>query len=181
MKPLGFAALLVILQAQRLPPAATVQQQVDVVGEPFVVLEAEKAWLGAEAFWPLATGGDPLTRRYALRAIGRLEDPANVPALLEIGRARDVVIVPAVAEAIVQSLYGFDPERDPGLIAAVSTWFLAITDLNRPESVPIVSPPLGQIRYGTLDQFHAAERRLVKIQERYESAPEKTPGFVWYR
>src|SRR4051812_17435517 len=107
MKALAFAALLVILPAPRLPPAAAGQQQVDVVGEPFVVLEAEKAWLGADAFWPLARAGDPLTRRYALRAIGRLEDPANVPALLEIGRPRDMVIVPAVADAIVQSLYGF--------------------------------------------------------------------------
>ena len=38
------------------------QQQVDAVGEPFTVLNAEKAWLGADAFWPLAKSGDPLIR-----------------------------------------------------------------------------------------------------------------------
>jgi len=45
-------------------------------GEPPEVLNAEKAWAGAEVLMPLVTSGDETVRRYALRAVGRLELPA---------------------------------------------------------------------------------------------------------
>jgi cyclophilin family peptidyl-prolyl cis-trans isomerase len=160
------------MQARPVPPAATAAQQVQLFGEPTVVLDAEKAWLGADAFWPLAkNGGDPITQRYALRAIGRLEDPANVRGLLAIGQLAKGP-VRAAADAIVQSLYKFDPSRDPGLIAAVYTWFLRLAFIpTQPDILPIPGP-LGNVTYQTEDQFHAAERRLIKILEKLENEPQ---------
>jgi cyclophilin family peptidyl-prolyl cis-trans isomerase len=178
-----FAAVIgvfVLAQVPAVPPGAmSVQQQVDLYGEPLIVLNAEKAWLGADAFWPLAKSGDPITQRYALRAIGRLEDPANVRALLAIGQVPKGP-VRAAAEAIVQSLYQFDPDRDPELIAAVHAWFLEIALIEQPGAPAPLSGPLGEIRYRAEDQFHAAERKLIKILEKFESIPRPAEA-VWYR
>lgn len=183
MKPLAaLAVVAAILQVQQVGPGLSVQQQVTLYGEPLIVLNAEKAWLGAEAFWPLAKAGDPLTRRYAIRAIGRLEDPANVPALLAMGKPPDVGVLRApIAEAIVQSLYKFDPERDPDLLAAVHAWFLEIALNEQPGAPNPIPAPLGEIRYRTEDQFHAAERTLIKILEKFESIPSPRPEAGWYR
>ena len=46
------------------------------------VVDAEKAWAGADVLWPLAQTADPATSPHALRALGRLEDPALVPRIL---------------------------------------------------------------------------------------------------
>src|SRR5436305_1208125 len=46
-----------LAQIRALPPAATAAQQVELFGEPTIVLDAEKAWLGAAAVWPLARSG----------------------------------------------------------------------------------------------------------------------------
>ena len=168
------AALVTILQVQQVAPASF-QRQVDLYGEPLIVLNAEKAWLGADAFWPLAKSGDPIVQRYALRAIGRLEDPANVRALLAIGQApRGPARV--AAEAIVQSLYQFAPARDPELIAVVSAWFLSIASPDLPTGIPPTPGPLGNVTYQTEEQFHSAERRLIKILEKREDEP-KAVGF----
>src|SRR5262245_61368626 len=59
---------------------------------------------------------DTELRRYAIRAIGRIEDPANVRRLLALQDSR---FTPA-AEAIAQSLHGFDPQNDPRLLAEVA-------------------------------------------------------------
>jgi cyclophilin family peptidyl-prolyl cis-trans isomerase len=183
MKPIAvLAALVVVLQVRQALSPTTPQQQVESAGEPFIVLNAEKAWLGAEAFWPLARGGDPLTRRYAIRAIGRLEDPANVAALLALGRQPgNVPYVAPIADAIAQSLYKFNPDRDPDLIAAVHAWFLEIALIEQPGAPPPVPMPLGEITYRTEEQFHAAERKLMKILEKFESIPPPRPESIWYR
>jgi cyclophilin family peptidyl-prolyl cis-trans isomerase/HEAT repeat protein len=157
--------------------ADSVGQQVALLGEPVAVLNAEKAWLGADAFWPLARTNDPTIQRYAIRALGRLEDPANVPALLALAETRTPLDTPStisarrtsVADAVAQSLYLFDPNRDPKLIADVAAWFLVIGDPDAPND-PVVSP-LGSIVYGTEEQFHAAERRLLRTRERLEPNP----------
>jgi len=174
----AFAVWLVLLV--HAPMAAGQLRRSEAPGETRAVLDAEKAWLGADAFWPLAKAGDPATRRYALRALGRLEDPANVPGLLALGRSRDA-LTPAVADAIVQSLYGFDPAKDPNLISTVSTWFLAIADTERRGSAALVSLPLGRIKYATDGQFRAAEGRLLETQEKYEFAARTEPEFGWYQ
>ena len=173
----ALAALSVLLQVRVSPPTQTPAAQVRAFGEPLAVLDAEKAWLGADAFWPLARAGDPITQRYALRAIGRLEDPAQVPALLVLGQPPTGPRA-AIAAAIVQSLYKFDPVRDPDLIAAVSKWFLTISDPDLPPApIPL---PLGQVRYATEDQFHTAERRLRAILNKFESTGPPSPAPAWY-
>lgn len=174
----AFAALFVFLQVRVSLPTQTPAEQVRAFGEPIAVLDAEKAWLGADAFWPLARAGDRITQRYAIRAIGRLEDPAQVPALLALGQPPAAPRA-AIADAVVQSLYKFDPVRDPGLIAAVSKWFLTISDPDLP--IAPIPLPLGQIRYATEDQFHAAERRLRAILNKFESTGPPSAAPAWYQ
>jgi hypothetical protein len=70
---------------------------------PAAVVDAERSWAGADALWPLAKSGDAAAARYAVRAIGRLEDPGNVPGLLALGR-QPVPGPAAVAPAVAQSL-----------------------------------------------------------------------------
>jgi hypothetical protein len=176
------AAFVTILQVQQVASAQSLQQQLDLYGEPLVVLNAEKAWLGADAFWPLAKAGDMVTKRYAIRAIGRLEDPANVPELLALGRLPgNVPLVGPIAEAIAQSLYQFDPDRNPDLIAAVHAWFLEIALIEQPGAPPPRPTPLGEITYRTEEQFHAAERKLMRILEKFESIPSPRPESTWYK
>jgi cyclophilin family peptidyl-prolyl cis-trans isomerase len=180
---IGLAVSVLILQARPVPPVATLAQQLKEFGEPLVVLNAEKAWLGADAFWPLAKAGDAMTRRYAIRALGRLEDPRNVPALLVMGRNRapaSVFLMATIGDAIAQSLHGFDPTRDPDLIADVTAWFLDIAYSPEPNAPPPVPRPLGQVVFGTEEQFHAAERKLMKILERFESFPPDSQEAGWY-
>jgi len=176
-------AILMLQQVRVVGPRGGVALEVQSFGEPLVVLNAEKAWLGADAFWPLAKGGDPMIRRYAIRALGRLEDPRNVPALLVMGRNRDPVstgLLGTIADAIAQSLHGFDPARDPELMTDVTAWFLDIAYSPEPSAPPPIPRPLGQIVFGTEEQFHAAERKLMKILERFESFQPPTKESGWY-
>jgi hypothetical protein len=154
MRLLTIAVFGVALLAQTrtiLPPSGSlsVAQQVTLFGEPLVVLNAEKAWLGADAFWPLARTDQPVIQRYAVRALGRLEDPANVAALVTLAETRLPSDTPGVvherrtvaADAVAQSLYGFDPQRDPKLIADVADWFLSLADLDPPSSLRSAASP----------------------------------------
>jgi cyclophilin family peptidyl-prolyl cis-trans isomerase len=185
MRLLSIAVFGVALLAQGriLPRADTPAQQAALYGEPTAVLDAEKAWLGADAFWPLAKGSDPIIQRYAIRALGRLEDPANVPPLMALAETRTSFDNPTTmhtrrafaADAVAQSLYRFDPERDPKLVADVSAWFLTISDPDASDGLPPIVAPLGGITYGTEEQFHAAERRLLRAYEKLEPTP-RTEG-----
>lgn len=139
------------------PPQPSPAFQGDV---PSVVVEAEKSWAGAGVLWPLAKSGDPAVARYAVRAIGRLEDPANVPALLVLGR-QTVPGPAAVAAAIAQSLNGFDPARDPGLVASVLSWLQTVTFVEA-QRQPMPAA-IGSIHWGTPAQVHAAEEALLRV------------------
>ena len=132
--------------------------------EPTVVLNAEKTWASGDVLWPLAASGDPTIRQYAVRAIGRLENPGSVPRLLALGRQPGVAPrEPAIA--IAQSLTGFDPARDPALIASASEWLRAVAFINSPVS-PLVNPePLAAIQYANPEQVHAAEAVMLRILE----------------
>src|SRR3954454_8296820 len=68
--------LLVAQQTSGRPPQASAST--DAGGVPSAVLNAEQRWAGAEALLPLAASKDPATARYALRALGRLEDPSLI-------------------------------------------------------------------------------------------------------
>lgn len=131
-------------------------------GEPTIVLDAEKAWAGADVLWPLVTSSDAAVARYAVRAIGRLEDPANIPALLAFGR-RSVSGPLAAGPAVAQSLNGFDPSRDPALIASVMTWLHGVTFIDTPGFRRVMPGPIGSIHWGTAAQVHTAEETLLRI------------------
>jgi cyclophilin family peptidyl-prolyl cis-trans isomerase len=145
---------------------------------PAVVVNAEKAWAGGDVLWPLAHSADPNVRQYALRAIGRLEDPANVPRLL--ARARQPGVPPREpALAIAQSLNGFDPARDPALVASAADWLLAIVFVDIPNA-PIVNPePASAIRYGDVTQVRGVESAILRLLE--WSADDTSKGGYYLR
>jgi cyclophilin family peptidyl-prolyl cis-trans isomerase/HEAT repeat protein len=130
--------------------------------EPPAVLNAEKAWAAGDVLWPLANSGEATTSLYAIRAIGRLEDPANVPRLLAMGQQSGTPIS-AIATAITQSIKGFDPSRDPELIASLSTWLKGITLVDTPKLKNVMPGPIGSILWGTAEQVHAAEDTLLRV------------------
>jgi peptidyl-prolyl cis-trans isomerase B (cyclophilin B) len=131
-------------------------------GEPPEVLNAEKAWAGAEVLMPLVTSSDETVRRYALRAVGRLELPAQVPQLLAFANSRGASI-PDIASAIAQSLKGFDAKADPDLLSRVLDW-MRRTGLDQKAAIAAqVSAPIGRIVYANADQVHGAEEVLVHI------------------
>ena len=137
------------------------QPQTVIMTEAFEVTNAEKAWAGADLLWPLATR-DPRITHSAVRAIGRLEDPANVPRLLQL--AQQPGTTPAApAAAIAQSLHGFDPARDPQLMETVSTWLQGVTFIDTPKLKNVMPGPISSIRWGTAEQVHAAETALIRI------------------
>ncbi len=154
--------LIFLAQAGPFAPANPTPQQPGATQVPAIVLNAEKAWAGADVLWPLATSGDPTVSQYAVRAIGRLEDPANVPRLLALGQKAGVD--PAVAAtAIAQSLKGFDPARDPALIRSVAAWLQTVTLPDTPKLKSIMPAPIGSIQWGTAEQVHAAEGTLLRL------------------
>ena len=159
----AMAAVALLLAQTQAPPQRPVTldqlqraaQQTGVT-EPVEVLFAEKAWAAGDVLWPMTESGNPEIRRYAVRAIGRLEAPGNVPRLLALGRQPGISpLEPSIA--IAQSLTGFDPARDPDLIESAATWLRAVAFNPSPVS-PFVNPePLAAIRYGNPEQVHSAE------------------------
>lgn len=147
------------------------------VQEPFEVLAAEKAWAGADVLMPLVVSADPSIQIAALRAVGRLEDPRLVPQLIALGNSPKAPIV-SIAAAIAQSLKGFDPARDPDLIANASIW------LRRHCFVPSsigrvgVPGPIGSIAYGNPEELHAAEDCLRQILDDSAYSPLKAGVYL---
>jgi cyclophilin family peptidyl-prolyl cis-trans isomerase/HEAT repeat protein len=159
-------AALLLAQASPAPRIALdrLQQaaQQQGVSEPLDVLLAEKAWAGADVLLPLAASPDSQNQLYAIRALGRLEDPRVVPQLLALGNTPGTP-PGAVAAAIAQSLRGFDPLRDPSLIARVSTWLRRVSFVKVGINVTAVPAPIGNIVYGDAEQVHGAEDLLRRI------------------
>src|SRR5713101_7387866 len=138
------AGLFLVAQAGSRPPVTpagnAVQDNGRQGGEPTIVLEAESAWAGADVLWPMATSGDPAVSAYALRAIGRLEDPANARIIIGLPEPPRAQINFA-ASAVAQSLNGFDPNRDPDLIRSVSAWLRRVS-FDRTTAIP---EPIGRV------------------------------------
>ena len=183
MKPIALlAALLIALQV--LPQRQQMGQVVvqappkspNGVAEPLAVLNAERAWSNADAFWLLMEAAETEDarrtttklerdhlRRYAIRAIGRVEDPAQVRRLLAL---KDEPFTP-VAEAIAQSLHGFDPQNAPQLLADVVTALQTAvkglpgtTRTDRMFRTANLSRAMSQIAYGSEPQLAAMESLL---------------------
>jgi cyclophilin family peptidyl-prolyl cis-trans isomerase len=141
----------------------------DDSGVPSAVLNAERRWAGAEALLPLARSEDAATARYALRALGRLEDPSLVPNLLALV-ARPAV-APAAADAIAQTLKGFDPQQDPAMMAVVAERLRGLADTADIRRVAGVMA-LGRIRYFAAEDVTRAERLLDKVLGATRAAPQ---------
>ena len=132
---------------------------------PIEVLSVEKVWGGASDLMPLTQSEDGTIRNAAVRALGRLEDPRLVRPLLALNN----VSAAARGDAIAQSLKGFDPALDPGLVQTALEWLHGIG--SRPLSsdpvvisgIAVVMMPLGRIHYATPEQMHKAEEILLRI------------------
>jgi len=147
--------------------------------EPLGVLNAERAWAGADALWPLILDdkGSSDVHQAALRAVGRLEDPAQVRQLMS--RAG-----PAAADAIAQSLQGFDPTRDPELLSLVAQWMRvraggesATTRMAAP-AVAALAPAMSRIAYATAAQVGDIELLLSELAGNAASDPQLETAYV---
>jgi len=132
------------------------------VSEPVEVLAAEKAWAGADVLLPLAASTNPQVQLYAIRALGRLEDPRLVPQLLALA-VTPKTPQSTIATAVAQSLRGFDPSRDPELMAKVSSWLRRISFVKVGTTTVAIPTPIGSIAYGDADEVHGAEDVLRRI------------------
>ena len=198
MKQLAvFAALMIGVQAAQRPPQTTRGGQAPPRAqskeaakeprgaEPLVVLNAERAWAGADQLWRLLVGpeasDDRATRVAAVRAIGRLEDAGQVRQLFTLPD----VSATAVAEAIAQSVQGFDPTQDPLLLSQVQQWMrlkaggeTATTLLGAP-AVAALAPHMSRITYANAGQVADIEEMLSELAVNSRSSP--TPPFPdWY-
>jgi cyclophilin family peptidyl-prolyl cis-trans isomerase/HEAT repeat protein len=165
------ASSLLVLQAtvgQRPPPGANPQETVRTVrvvgGTPIEVLNVEKAWGGADALMPLAQSDEYLVRTAAVRALGRLEDPRLVLPLLSL---KAQISNTTRANAVAQSLKGFDPSVDPRLVQTALEWMYMIgsrpLDQKSVGDVSSVMMPMARILYSNPEQVHKAEEIILRI------------------
>lgn len=171
--PIAIAGVLLLAQtAVQQPPRrltaaehTILKQQAETLGEPLLVLNAEKGWAASELLWPLLQMEDGYLQMYTLRALGRLEDPANARTLLALTLRPDISKF-FLGRAIAQSLNGFDPSRDPDLIEDVATFLRRIVYLQDSSGLIIAPEPAGMVRYGTAEQVHAVEMEILRLLER---------------
>jgi cyclophilin family peptidyl-prolyl cis-trans isomerase len=175
--PIAIAGVLFLAQTAVQPPSrlmtarehAVLKEQVETLGEPLPVLNAEKGWSASELLWPLLQMDDAYVQTYTVRALGRLEDPANVRMLLALAQ-RPEILKPFVGRAIAQSLNGFDPSQDPDLIEDAATFLRRIVYLeNLPKERVIYPEAAGMVRYHTAEQVHAVESEILRLLERTQN------------
>jgi cyclophilin family peptidyl-prolyl cis-trans isomerase/HEAT repeat protein len=177
------AAFLVMSQAVQKPPG--VQRPIPPVpiqqprlpqgvthagGEPDPVLVLEKQWAGSAALMPLLSAKDTPVSIYALRAIGRLQDPDLVPSLMTFATTAPT-LQPHVARAIAQSLFKFDPAGNPALIDSVFNWLLPLASSARVQDADPYLVPLARIVWARSDQVHRAEHVFVDVMEKTADSP----------
>lgn len=163
------AALLCValLLAQQIGAPRDEASARDATGIPLVVLNAERRWAGAGVLLPLANA-ETQTAVYAIRAIGRLEDPGLVPQLLPLLAYADRNN--AAADAIAQSLVNVDAQQDPDLVARVGERFRALADQGDPAAARAIGP-LGRLRYADSQDVSRAERILARLLARTTADP----------
>jgi len=173
----AFATLILALQVLPRQQTGRVVQETTSsplgVAEPLPVLNAERAWSDADAFWLLIAATDTEEgrrasntalrqgiRRYAIRAIGRVEDPSEARRLLALPDQP----FSATADAIAQSLYGFDPQNDPRLLGEVNAAIRAAiegqpgsTRADRMSRMTGLAKAASRIAYATQDQVGTLE------------------------
>ncbi|HTL43765.1 MAG TPA: peptidylprolyl isomerase [Vicinamibacterales bacterium] len=123
------------------------------------VVAAERAWAGADVLWPLTQTADPATTAAALRALGRLEDPALVPRILPFVDAADASVRSAASRAVAQSLQNAPGLPDPATLAAI------VDALQRHVSVEDATgvASLGALTYSNADDVARVEGVLDRL------------------
>ena len=163
--------LLGALLALQAPPRSGGPRDGQAAGVPWPVLAAERQWAGADVLLPMLSSPDVGVQVAALQALGRLEDPTLVPAMLAL-QTTPAIPRGAIGNAIAQALFKFDPRKDPELIHRVLAWMSTVAlDTHRPVAYQIVEP-IGRIAYTTPDEVHAAEALLVRIAKETSQNPE---------
>lgn len=164
------ASSLLLLQAATVPrstprvgPQRTVVMTVVGAGST-EVLNAEKAWAGADILLPMTQASDFAVRSGAMRALGRLEDPRLVLPLLSL---KGAITTSARASAVAQSLKGFDPSVDPSLVQTALDWMLLVgsrpLDQQTVGEVSSAMMPMARILYSNPEQVHKAEESILRI------------------
>ena len=95
-----------------------------------------------------------------------------VPQLIALGNSPKAPLA-SIAPAIAQSLKGFDPARDPDLIASVSTWLRRNCFIGSANERAGLPGPIGSIAYGNAQEVHAAEDCLRRILDDSAYSPLK--------
>ena len=129
------------------------QQQLS--GEPYQVLFAERAWAGAGELVPLLSSSDRLVRVAAVTAVGRLEDPGTVSALMATQELN-------TGFAIAQALHGVDPATDPQTLDRVGA---------------LRGVAGGKVRYVTAEQVQAVEVSSGAVAEQTANDPTKAGAY----
>lgn len=139
--------------SQQRPPTQQqfAQNEQAASGEPWQVLFPEKEWAGPDVLVPLLSSADPLVRRAAALAVGRLEDPRTAAAVL----ATNDSIAPL---AVALALHGVDPTGNPEVFARAHTAFAGL--------------PAAMLQQQTEDQVRSIERPA-------RTAAEMTAGDVF--
>jgi len=167
-------------QQQQRPPNPTsmseLRKAVQPIGaEPIEILDAERAWAGADVLFPFATQTEtPNLRSAAVQAIGRLEDPRNIPQLLALKQAGST----GVGGAIAQSLKGFDPKVDPGLLDTATEWLFRagsqdVASDDAAYSVLSAAAALSRIQMANPEQVHKVEAMLIRVANFSASDPRR--------
>ena len=107
MRQLLAACVLVLLSG-----AASQQAPSDVV-------DAERAWAGADVLLPLARSQHPATSIAAIRALGRLQDRNLIEPLLAFSSSPSASVRAAAADALAQTLIVAEPRRDAASLTKV--------------------------------------------------------------
>ena len=126
---------------------------------PTPVVAAERAWAGADVLWPLTQTADPGTTAAALRALGRLENPALVPRILPFVDSSDSSIRASASRAIAQSLQTPERPADPTLLGTIVDALQRHASIE--DSTGVAS--LGTLTYPNAEYVSRVERVLDRI------------------
>ncbi len=138
----------------------------DIVAE-----EDARGEAGLERVRAHLASADPEVRGWAVRALGRLEDPGRVPSLKRMLDDPDPGVRVAAAAAMAQAVYGRDPGEVLPLLAA------RVEGEADPEVIGALATNLGRLAFADPGQRDAAAEALVAFAGRVEGLGED-PGLA---
>ncbi len=145
------------------------QSQPEATHEPPIVLSAERAWAGADVLWPLANSAEQNVALYAIRALGRLEDPKLVPQLVQLADTKPEAIRLAAASALAQTVWHADPKAQPEAIANAAAAVRRVYGGVELQRSGRTLEALGAFAYANAGDVEAAETILSSAADRAES------------